>query len=669
MEHLIHNFFISLFPTFESRIILIIGTTLLTLLINIAARLNWQHALQRFANHPELKKELLRELAREKEERWYLRALDVACVIAISAIVWITFSQRPYVLRATPDPYTTFIDPTQSISIEFDVPVNANLLQFFISPEMEGEWVWEKNQLSMFPRKVTFYPHQSFYPGTRVLIYMVGLKSPWHLHQSHEESIEYYAPTLPEISALIPSHQTQDYAIDQPLQIVFDQLLSTHVDLQFQITPDAGEFDVQTIGNQQSIVFNHDLVQDQTYTVEVLRTPRSFWIGSNTDVKRGYTEQIAEYEFTTVATPLLTNYQPKGNAALPIEPISLVFDQAMDPTSVMQNLSIDPPIEYTPTWENPNTILITPHRELAKDTQYTVTINAGIPSIVGGKTTEDIHFSFTTVGEVAITSTTPNPGATGVDPTTSDIMLTFNQPIDPNSTLERVLINPAVNIQQAWKDNSLILDTAGKLQYSTQYTITLVAGIKSFYGFDSTQDHHYSFVTKDNTFVLDIPYYPQEHTFTCNVAATRMVLGYRGTNVSEADILSSMGTGNNPNQNWVDGYGVHIEPIANYIRQYRSVAEKKNWSTTALTAEIHQGNPVILWVYNRYSQPAGPFQLESGVTGYMGMHSEVVRGYIGPVNNPTHILTHDPWRGQLTYTRAQFETIWRYMSNTALVVY
>ena len=147
-----------------------------------------------------------------------------------------------------------------------------------------------------------------------------------------------------------------------------------------------------------------------------------------------------------------------------------------------------------------------------------------------------------------------------------------------------------------------------------------------------------------------------------------MALAFYGNLVSEQDILAQIGNGNDPNSNWVDGYGVHIEPIAGYINKFRETEIKTNWSIAGITDAVSQGYPVILWVYNRYSQPAGPFQLASGEVGYMGMHSEVVRGFIGPKDNPEYILTNDPWRGQLTYSRATFESIWRYIGNTALVV-
>ena len=148
-----------------------------------------------------------------------------------------------------------------------------------------------------------------------------------------------------------------------------------------------------------------------------------------------------------------------------------------------------------------------------------------------------------------------------------------------------------------------------------------------------------------------------------------MALAYRGVILSENAIQSAVGTGTDPNANWVPGYGVHIDPIANYISKYRNVSVKHNWNVTDMLKEVTNGNPVMIWEYNRYSQPYGSFTFSNGVTGYTGMHSEIVRGYIGDINNPTHILTNDPWRGRLTYDIATFNSVWSYLNNTALVVY
>ena len=138
--------------------------------------------------------------------------------------------------------------------------------------------------------------------------------------------------------------------------------------------------------------------------------------------------------------------------------------------------------------------------------------------------------------------------------------------------------------------------------------------------------------------------YYQSETFTCNISATRIVFSYRGTALSEGSIKATVGEGGDPNVDWVQGYGVHWGPIYDFISKYRSVELKRNWNIVDLVKEVERGNPVIIWVHNQLGS-SGTFLLDSGATGYRGMHSVVVKGFVGNVENPTSIIVNDPWRG------------------------
>jgi uncharacterized protein YvpB len=66
-------------------------------------------------------------------------------------------------------------------------------------------------------------------------------------------------------------------------------------------------------------------------------------------------------------------------------------------------------------------------------------------------------------------------------------------------------------------------------------------------------------------------------------------------------------------------------------------------------------------VWRNWNSPTGT------VNALNGMHSEVVVGFIGSSDNPTHIITNDPWRGRRTVTVAQFNAVWGYFNYTAIV--
>jgi len=179
------------------------------------------------------------------------------------------------------------------------------------------------------------------------------------------------------------------------------------------------------------------------------------------------------------------------------------------------------------------------------------------------------------------------------------------------------------------------------------------------------------FTTEEETFVLDVPqYYQTGGSFACNLVATKMALAYKGLSPSVEGMKSSIGVGQDPNNSFVEEYGVHWGPISSYIssRGLRN-SIKSGWNINALVQEVKAGHPVILFWYNGYTTPRETFELEGGYTGYHGMHSEVVVGFVGKVDSPTKIILNDPWRGQRYLSISTFNGLWSYLGNTAIVVY
>jgi uncharacterized protein YvpB len=126
------------------------------------------------------------------------------------------------------------------------------------------------------------------------------------------------------------------------------------------------------------------------------------------------------------------------------------------------------------------------------------------------------------------------------------------------------------------------------------------------------------------------------------------------------------------------GYGVYWNPISNYIRNYRSTSVRTGWDRTSLLTEVGNGNPVIIWAHNGYSSSSnGPvgsnisWHTPGGTSIYAiaGMHSFVVVGWHGPIDNPTSIILNDTNRGTWTVSTSYFNGLWSYFNNTGIVVY
>lgn len=171
-----------------------------------------------------------------------------------------------------------------------------------------------------------------------------------------------------------------------------------------------------------------------------------------------------------------------------------------------------------------------------------------------------------------------------------------------------------------------------------------------------------------------------------------MALGYKGvTGIGEVGFMEEIGyqnvnrnfttnTWGNPNEGVVGtydgsgpgGYGAHWDPVANAMSKYRKTEVKRHWNIPDMLDVVRQGNPVMVWWVNGV-WPAKDisWNLPNGERVYTvnGMHVEVVKGWVGDVQDPEAILTNDPWRGNRRYTQSQFLNLWKWFDNTAVVVY
>lgn len=595
---------------------------------------------------------------------------DLLLVLLLWVLFFMTFIIRPNVISSLPAQDGYMLSAEQQIFIEFDMPIDQESVKFNMSPEVDGRWewdtIWGKDALK---RKVTFIPKESIYPGSVVVIYVTGIKQPWSDGKQHEVPIEFYGPKIPAISKVVPDSGSDNVPINKPLYIEYDSSLGSFAEIKYELTPEV-QYELTQSGDFAHILkLGEELAQDTQYSLKAYRTLRSYEVASGEDIDQSDTEVILDISFKTVTTPYLNDYSPKGAAAPADVDIIAQFDQGMNKKEVEENFSIDPAVEGKIEWQDNNTFVFNPDEELVKGQSYTVKFNKGLNSGMDGKTKEDIIFTFGVAGKVTVSSISPISGSIGLEPTGRVIEVQFNQPVDHESAQSKFSLTPAAPGVFSWEGDLMRYTLSGPLAFSTRYTITVSPGVRTVYGIDSDQAFSSVFTTRDNSFrISGIPYYRQQEGFTCNIAATRMVLGYYGVNLSENQIRNGIGITDNPNTGWVAGYGVHVAPVSGFVDDYRTVEVRTGWNVTELLQTVQGGDPVILWWYNRYSQPAGAYTLPSGETAYMGMHSEIVYGFAGTPENPTAIYVMDPWRGYLTYTPATFTSNWAYLNRTALVV-
>lgn len=168
-------------------------------------------------------------------------------------------------------------------------------------------------------------------------------------------------------------------------------------------------------------------------------------------------------------------------------------------------------------------------------------------------------------------------------------------------------------------------------------------------------------------FKLNVPYFKQEYSRSCEASSLRMVLAYYGITTDDMDILQRVGYAPRPkdkeNNAWDDphemfvgdaskdngeGYGVYGEPVVKAVNSFGRTAEY----TTTITAQylaqhVRAGHPVILWGYILSAGPEVRWITPSGgeVIAIADEHARVVVGVLGATKNPVGFYLHDPRSG------------------------
>lgn len=180
----------------------------------------------------------------------------------------------------------------------------------------------------------------------------------------------------------------------------------------------------------------------------------------------------------------------------------------------------------------------------------------------------------------------------------------------------------------------------------------------------------------------------QDRPLTCEVAALKMALGYKGINVSETELMDRLGTadpfgrdGNvwgDPNVGFVGdpsgsqnstGYGVYWGPIAKVANQFASAQAFSGWSASELAREITAGNPVEIWgtigrtKSDSWQTPDGKL-----INAWHGEHTRLIIGFAGTVDNPTRFIINDPSAGRLIWTTNQLNANWSAFGNSGVVI-
>jgi uncharacterized protein YvpB len=368
--------------------------------------------------------------------------------------------------------------------------------------------------------------------------------------------------------------------------------------------------------------------------------------------------------FMVVPEPGLNG--PSRDHFYPGDGIDIHFSEAMKPETV----KFDMGMAGQGNWADPATYHFVPSG-LAPGRTYTYKILGGSVSVRGGKIPADRGFNISTPGAAVVVGSSPGGG--GVSRSAA-VRFTFDQPVDHASAQAHFGISPAVPGNFSWSGNTMVFAPGG-LDFQTGYRASVEAGVVSTYGLPSARAFVQGFSTELEVVRLNVPYYRQPYSLSCEATSLRMALAHYGISASEMDIAGRFGYAPRPRDtgtnSWDDpysmfvgdingtmgvtGWGVYAEPVAAAARSFgRDATAYRGVSVNFIAQQIHAGFPVVAW---GTTYPVRPDSWNTSSRGVVSAprseHARLIVGVTGRADAPTSFVMYDPIYGQCSWTPEQ----------------
>jgi len=198
---------------------------------------------------------------------------------------------------------------------------------------------------------------------------------------------------------------------------------------------------------------------------------------------------------------------------------------------------------------------------------------------------------------------------------------------------------------------------------------------------EAEANHSINVVLSQTHIVSGVQFIYQNHSLSCEEAATSMALTHQGIYVSQDQILAELGADRRPmyvdgqgrvrwgnpyqtfvgnvngsESNWT-GFGTYYPPLVRIAQAHGArILQYGNVSAPTIYARLIAGHPVV--VFSTWDWQWHPRR------DYLSFDGQWIP-YIGPVHashvytavgvSPTHVLINDPIRGQYWVSKASFE--------------
>ncbi len=372
------------------------------------------------------------------------------------------------------------------ITVYFDSAMNRASVEsaFTIEPAVPGKFVWADDTT------LTFQPQAALERASRYNVTIATeAKSASGLNLPHPVSFHADTVGFLEVTQVLPAPETFGADVGSLITVMFNRPVVPLTDLRQQANlPNPLTLDPPVEGqgewlNTSIFTFrpSKPLAGGRTYTGHI-----AAGLGDTTG---GLLKEDFTWQFSTLAPEVVSFIPYDGQTNLVLnQPISITFNQPMDRASTEAAFALtDPSGARVPgqfVWNENNTGFdFQPTPLLARQTTYQFQVSTSAQAAGGSaELAQPFGMSFTTIAPLAIVSTNPLDGQQGV-PAYQGFSIVFSAPMEVTTLDSNLTILPTpTQVYTYWNDYDFSFYLSWDLEPSTDYEVTLGAGMTDIYG-------------------------------------------------------------------------------------------------------------------------------------------------------------------------------------------
>ncbi|MBU1109839.1 MAG: Ig-like domain-containing protein, partial [Candidatus Riflebacteria bacterium] len=386
-------------------------------------------------------------------------------------MVFTTISNEPAELLNYSPENNTLVEYNTPIILSFSQPIDANNLNFTITPEIPGGYATTWNKAKT---EVSIIYGSGFASG---LVYTVNVlntsKDIYGQPIIDNYSFSFTSKTYTEsrLTVISPASGSVGIAPTSDFVLTFDKAMD-HPSVESAIT-----FSPMLTG-VVSYVWSPDSMKLTIAHTEKLQLSKDYYLSiAQNDTNLLITSY--QISFQTVNALQVIETTPANNTAgvTTAQTVEFRFNNQIDTETLAVSFSPEPTNGFTQSWSDNNTrLLLTPSPALDESRNYQVSILTATSDVYGSTLGQNhvLDFSTGAFTQPQVTSTLPENNSLAVT-VNQQIKIYFNKSMDKTKTQAALTIQPFTSPEFSWQDSgkTMLIDFAAPLTAGTTYAFTL----------------------------------------------------------------------------------------------------------------------------------------------------------------------------------------------------